>query len=276
MIDKDHPGLSVRRQAEMLGVNRNRLTSAPKVGPEDLAIMHAMDVIHTRWPFYGQRKLLVLLREAGFKLGRKKVRRLMRLMGMEAVAPKRRTSLPDDNHRKFPYLLGGLDVTAADQVWCADITYIPMERGFGYLVAIMDWHTRAVLAWRLSNTLDTRFCLEALAEAVLVAGRAPDIFNTDQGCQFTSREWIAALEALGVRVSMDGKGRWLDNVFIERLWRSLKCEDIYLKSYGNLVELEAGIRIWVDEYNHLRPHQALGYQRPWWLYRPETGLASAA
>jgi putative transposase len=144
------------------------------------------------------------------------------------------------------------------------------------LTPIMDWHTRAVLAWRLSNTLDTRFCLEALAEAVLVAGGVPDIFNTDQGCQFTSREWIAALEALGVRVSMDGKGRWLDNVFIERLWRSLKCEDIYLKSYGNLVELEAGIRIWIDEYNHLRPHQALDYRRPWALYRPQPGLASAA
>jgi len=276
MIDKDHPGLSVRRQAELLGVNRNRLTSAPKVGQEDLAIMHAMDVIHTRWPFFGQRKLLVLLREAGFKLGRKKVRRLMRVMGIEAVAPKRRTSLPDDNHRKYPYLLGGLEITAADQVWCADITYIPMERGFGYLVAIMDWHTRAVLAWRLSNTLDTRFCLAALAEAVVVAGGVPGIFNTDQGCQFTSREWIGAVEALGVRVSMDGKGRWLDNVFIERLWRSLKCEDIYLKSYRNLVELEAGIRIWIDEYNHLRPHQALGYRRPWALYRPEPGLASAA
>jgi len=276
MIEKDHPGLSVRRQAKLLGINRNRLTSTPKVGPEDLAIMHAMDVIHTRWPFFGQRKLLVLLREAGFKLGRKKVRRLMRVMGIEAVAPKRRTSLPDDNHRKYPYLLGGLEITAADQVWCADITYIPMERGFGYLVAIMDWHTRAVLAWRLSNTLDTRFCLEALAEAVVVAGGVPGIFNTDQGCQFTSREWIGAVEALGVRVSMDGKGRWLDNVFIERLWRSLKCEDIYLKSYRNLVELEAGIRIWIDEYNHLRPHQALGYRRPWALYRPEPGLASAA
>jgi transposase InsO family protein len=170
------------------------------------------------WPFYGQRKLLVLLREAGFKLGRKKVRRLMRVMGMEAVAPKRRTSLPDDKHRKYPYLLGGLEITAADQVWCADITYIPMERGFGYLVAIMDWHTRAVLAWRLSNTLDTRFCLEALAEAVLVAGGVPDIFNTDQGCQFTSREWIGALEGLGVRVSMDGTHKVKGRKSVERFY----------------------------------------------------------
>jgi len=276
MIDKAHPGLSVRRQAELLGVNRNRLTSAPKPGPEDLAIMHAMDEIHTRWPFYGQRKLQVELGKAGFKLGRKKVRRLMRVMGIEAVAPKRRTSLSDDNHRKYPYLLGGLAVTTADQVWCADITYIRMERGFAYLVAIMDWYSRAVLAWRLSNTLDTRFCLEALAEAVRVAGRVPVIFNTDQGCQFTSREWTTALEEFGVQVSMDGKGRWMDNVFIERLWRSLKCEDIYLKAYPDLVALEAGVRAWMNDYNHLRIHQALGYERPWDIYRPQAGLATAA
>ena len=276
MIEPNHPSLSVRRQAALLQVNRNRLTSAPRLGPKDLAIMHAMDAIHTRWPFYGQRKLRVELGQAGFQVGRKKVRRLMRVMGIEAVAPKRRTSLPDDNHRKYPYLLGGLAVTEADQVWCADITYIRMERGFAYLVAIMDWHSRAVLAWRLSNTLDTRFCLEALAEAVRVAGRAPDIFNTDQGCQFTSREWTSALEGLGIQVSMDGKGRWMDNVFIERLWRSLKCEDIYLKDYPDLVALETGVRAWMSDYNHLRIHQSLGYDRPWNVYRPQAGLANAA
>ena len=276
MIEKEHPRLSVRRQAALLGVNRNRLTTRPKVGEQDLAIMRALDEIHTRWPFYGQRKLLVLLREAGFDIGRKKVRKLMRVMGIEAVAPKRRTSLPDDKHRKYPYLLGGLAITEPDQVWCADITYIPMARGFAYLVAIMDWHSRTVLAWRLSNTLDTRFCLEALADAVRVAGRAPGIFNTDQGCQFTSGEWIGALEELGVRISMDGKGRWMDNVFIERLWRSLKYEDIYLKAYPDLNALHAGIDVWMSDYNHLRIHQSLGYQRPWNLYRPQAGLAKAA
>ena len=276
MIEKDHPRLSVRRQAALLGVNRNRLTSRPKLGSEDLAIMRAMDEIHTRWPFYGQRKLLVVLREAGFDVGRKKVRKLMRVMGIEAVAPKRRTSLPDDKHRKYPYLLSGLAVTEPDQVWCADITYIRMERGFAYLVAIMDWHSRAVLAWRLSNTLDTRFCLEALADAVRVAGRVPAIFNTDQGCQFTSREWTGTLEDLGVRISMDGRGRWLDNVFIERLWRSLKYEDIYLKDYPDLVALEAGARAWMNDYNHLRIHQSLGYERPWNVYRPQVGDAKAA
>jgi len=276
MIEPKHPSLSVRRQAELLGVNRNRLRCAPQPGPEDLAIMHAIDAIHTRWPFYGQRKLLVELGKAGFRVGRKKVRRLMRVMGIEAVAPKRRTSLPDDKHRKYPYLLSGLAVTTPDQVWCADITYIRMERGFAYLMAIMDWHSRAVLAWRLSNTHDTRFCLEALAEAVRVAGRVPDIFNTDQGCQFTSREWTTALEDLGVKVSMDGKGRWMDNVFIERLWRSLKCEDIYLKDYPDLVALEAGVRAWMNDYNHLRIHQSLGYDLPWNVYRPQAGLANAA
>ena len=276
MIEKDHPGLSVRRQAEMLGVNRNRLESRPRVSKADLAAMRVLDEIHTRWPFYGQRKLLVLLREAGFDVGRKKVRRLMRLMGIEAVAPKRRTSVPDASHAKHPYLLADLEVSAPDEVWCADITYVPMERGFAYLVAIMDWHTRSVLSWRLSNTLDTRFCLEALDEAVRVAGRTPGIFNTDQGCQFTSREWTGKLESLGVRVSMDGKGRWLDNVFIERLWRSLKCEDIYLKDYRDLAALAAGLRTWFDEYNHLRPHQAHGYRRPWALYRPQAGLDAAA
>ncbi len=276
MIEQDHPGLSVRRQAQLLDVNRNRLESRPKVSAADLAAMHALDEIHTRWPFYGQRKLRVLLREAGHEVGRKKVRRLMRITGIEAIAPKRRTSVPDASHGKYPYLLSGLEVSAPDEVWCADITYIPMERGFAYLVAIMDWHTRAVLSWRLSNTLDTRFCLEALEEAVRVAGRAPGIFNTDQGCQFTSREWTGKLESLGVRVSMDGKGRWLDNVFIERLWRSLKCEDIYLKDYRDLAALAAGLRTWFDEYNHLRPHQSHGYARPWQLYRPQAGLANAA
>jgi putative transposase len=276
MIEKDHPGLSVRRQAELLDVNRNRLESRPRVSEADLAAMRALDEFHTRWPFYGQRKLLVLLREAGHEVGRKKVRRLMQVMGIEAIAPKRRTSVPDAGHAKYPYLLANLEVSEPDEAWCADITYIPMERGFAYLVAVMDWHTRAVLSWRLGNTLDTRFCLEALDEAVRVAGRTPGIFNTDQGCQFTSREWTGKLESLGVRVSMDGKGRWLDNVFIERLWRSLKCEDIYLRDYRDLAALEAGLRTWFAEYNHQRPHQAHGYRRPWALYRPQAGLANAA
>ena len=196
--------------------------------------------------------------------------------GIEAIAPKRWTSMPDASHRKHPYLLKGLEINRPDQVWCTDITYIPMDRGHAYLVAVMDWHTRAVLSWKLSNTLDTAFCVEALKEAVATAGCVPEIFNTDQGCQFTSNDWIGAVEGLGIQVSMDGRGRWMDNVFIERLWRSLKCERLYLSSYRNLIELKAGIDEWMHDYNHHRIHQALDYAKPWQLYRPKSGLAAAA
>jgi putative transposase len=276
MIERNHPGLSVRRQAGLLGVNRNRLEAAPRVSQEDRQVMRDLDELHTRWPVYGQRKLLRELRGLGWSTGRKRVRRLMRVMGLEAIAPKPKTSIPDAGHRKYPYLLRDLEVDRPDQVWCTDITYIPMGRGFAYLTAVMDWHSRAVLSWRISNTLDTRFCLEALAEAVRVAGRAPGIVNTDQGCQYTSAAWTGAVEALGAKVSMDGKGRWVDNVFIERLWRSLKCEDIYLRDYRDLAELERGVARWMDDYNHRRIHQALGYRKPWDCYRPQAGLAEAA
>ena len=276
MIEKDHPELSVRRQCALLEVGRNRLDCCPQISEEDRAIMRDLDELHTEWPFYGQRKLVRELRSRGWKIGRKRVRRLMEIMGIAAVAPKPRTTLSNAAHRKYPYLLRDLEVERADQVWCADITFLPRGRGFAYLVAIMDWHTRAILSWRLSNTLDTSFCLEALEAALNVAGCAPDILNTDQGCQFTSEAWIAAVEGAGTKVSMDGKGRWMDNVFIERLWRSLKCEDIYLKDYRNMVELEAGVGRWIDAYNHRRIHQALDYRRPWELYRPDSELAEAA
>ncbi|WP_425491692.1 IS3 family transposase [Haloferula luteola] len=276
MIEKNHPQLSIRKQSAMLGINRNRLETAERISEEDRAIMRALDELHVRWPVYGARKLVVELRKRGWKVGRKRVRQLMRIMGLAAVVPKPRTSVPDKNHRKYPYLLRDREVTTPDEVGCADITYIPMGRGFAYLVAIMDWHSRAVLSWRISNTADTRFCLEALGEAVKVAGRAPDIFNNDQGCQFTSREWVAAVEETGARVSMDGKGRWMDNIFIERLWRSLKCEDIYLKDYCNLVELEAGVSRWITDYNRERIHQHHDYATPWSVYRPQPGLAEAA
>ena len=229
-----------------------------------------------RWPFYGQRKLKVELDKLGLRVNRKRLRRLMEEAGIEAIAPKRWTSMPNAAHRKYPYLLKELEINRPDQAWCADITYIPMERGHAYLVAIMDWNTRAVLSWKLSNTLDTAFCLEALKEAVATAGTVPEILNTDQGCQFTSNDWINAVEGMGTRVSMDGRGRWLDNVFIERLWRSLKYERIYMSSYRNLIELEAGIAEWMRDYNHHRIHEALEYAIPWQLYRPEFGLAQAA
>ncbi len=280
MIETEHKTLSIRQQARLLGVNRNRLVSKshPPRAPRssDAEVLEVLDKLHTRWPFYGQRKLLRELRDHGFLINRKRLRRLMEEAGIEAIAPKRWTSMPDASHRKYPYLLRGLEINRPDQVWCSDITYIPMDRGHAYLVAVMDWHTRAVVSWKLSNTLDTAFCLEALKEAVATAGCVPEIFNTDQGCQFTSNDWIGAVESHGIRVSMDGRGRWMDNVFIERLWRSLKCERLYLSSYRNLIELKAGIDEWMHDYNHHRIHQALDYAKPWQLYRPKSGLAEAA
>ncbi|HMQ35783.1 MAG TPA: IS3 family transposase [Chloroflexaceae bacterium] len=276
MMERAHSQLSLRRQARLLAVNRNRLEPRPRITADDRRLMRDLDELHTRWPVYGQRKLQFELGRRGWRVGRKRVRRLMRLMGLEAIAPKPRTSQPSPDHKKYPYLLRDLPVTRPDQVWCADITYIPIHGGFAYLVAIMDWHSRAVLAWRLSNTLDAGFCVAAYQEALQIAGRAPDIMNTDQGVQFTGREWIAVVEGSGAQVSMDGRGRWLDNVFIERLWRSLKCEDIYLRDYGDLVALETGVRRWLNDYNHERIHQGLAYARPWDVYRPEKNLAQAA
>lgn len=280
MIEPGHKKLSVRRQASLLGVNRNRLKKKPHPPRADRSsdeeVLAALDRLHTRWPFYGLRKLKFELDKLGLQVNHKRLRRLMKEAGIEAIAPKRWTSMPDAAHRKYPYLLRGLEVSRPDQVWCADITYIKMERGHAYLVAVMDWHTRAVLSWKLSNTLDTSFCLEALKEAVATAGTVPEIFNTDQGCQFTSSDWIRAIEGVGAKVSMDGRGRWLDNVFIERLWRSLKYERIYMSSYRNLVELEAGIAEWMRDYNHHRIHQGLDYDIPWQRYRPNSGLVCAA
>lgn len=276
MMERDHSQLSLRRQAHLLAVNRNRLESRPRITGEDRRLLRDLDELHTRWPVYGQRKLQFELGRRGWRIGRKRVRRLMRLLGLEAIAPKPRTSQPSAEHKKYPYLLRDLPVTRPDQVWCADITYIPIQGGFAYLVAIMDWHSRAVLAWRISNTLEAGFCVAAYQEALKIAGGPPEIMNTDQGVQFTGREWISAVEGSGAQVSMDGKGRWLDNVFIERLWRSLKCEDIYLRDYGDLVELERGVNRWFGDYNHHRIHQHLDYARPWEVYRPEKNLAHAA
>jgi len=262
MIEKHHSQLSVRKQCELLAVNRNRLSPRkPKRVAGDESIMKEIDRIYTRLPFYGARKIVLELRGVGIRIGRKRCRRLMKAMGIEALVPKPSTSVPDKQHRKYPYLLRESAVSAPDEVWAADITYIPMYEGHVYLVAIMDWHTRAVLSWRVSTTMDAGFCIEAYREAMRVAGRAPDIMNTDQGSQFTGEDWIEAVEASGARVSMDGKGRWMDNVFIERLWRSLKYEELRLWSYGT---------VGMDFYNHRRKHQTLDYETPWSLYRPES------
>ncbi len=233
---------------------------------ENLALLRRRDELHLEHPVYGSRKLTVLLRQAGLEINRKRVVRLLRVMGVEAIYAKPKLSVPRPGHQIFPYLLADLVVTGPDQVWCADITYVPMARGFMYLVAVMDWWSRFVLAWRWSNTMESSFCVDAW-EAALRAGRqAPLISNTDQGSQFTSPMYVDAVQSAGVEVSMDGRGRWMDNRFIERLWRSAKYEDIYLGDYGGGVDAGRGLGRWFDRYNQERPHQALGYATPSEVY----------
>lgn len=266
MITPNHPKLSVRHQCKLLDVNRNRLKKAVFVSDEDHAIMRDLDEIYTAIPFYGQRKLLRELRNKGWRIGRKRTRRLMRIMGIEALVPKPSLSKPTPGHKIYPYLLRSLEVREVDQVWCTDITYLPMDKGHAYLVAIMDWKSRAVLSWEVSNTMDSAFCLRALRAAMKRTGRKPKIFNTDQGSQFTGDDWINELKDNGIEISMDGKGRWMDNVFIERLWRSLKYEKIRLYSYSDMRELREHVDDWMHFYNHKRTHQHLGYTTPWSNY----------
>jgi putative transposase len=221
-LDRDHPGLSIRRQCTLLSVARSSVYRLPRPANDDnLQMMRLIDELFTAWPFLGSRRLAVMLREKGYSINRKRVRRLMRKMGIAALGPKPRTTKPAPGHKIFPYLLRDLAIDRPNQVWAADITYIPIGRGFLYLVAVIDWASRAVLAWRLSNTMDVSFCVSALEEALARFGR-PEIFNTDQGSQFTSAAFTGRLMAADVKISMDGRGRWMDNVFIERLWRSLK------------------------------------------------------
>lgn len=256
------PGLSIRRQCEMLQVSRSGLYYEP-VGqdPETLALMKRIDEIHLKWPFYGSRKVNVELRAEGKAINRKTTQRLMRMMGLESIAPKPNTSKPSPEHPVFPYLLRNLEIDRPNQVWAADITYIPMAHGFAYLVAIIDWHSRYVLSWRLSNSLDTSFCLDALEEA-LERYDTPEIFNTDQGAQFTSEAFTSRLLAAGIRISMDGRGRCIDNIFVERLWRSLKYEEVFLHAYDDMREANAGIGGYFAFFNAKRKHQSLGYQTP--------------
>lgn len=261
MIDRAHP-VSVTRQAELLGFSRSSVYYQPVgTSTSDLALMAAMDEIHLQLPFYGARRLRNELRDRGLVVGREHVATLMRKMGMQALYPQRRLSQPHPGHRVYPYLLRELDITRAGQVWAADITYLPMARGFCYLTAIMDWASRRVLAFRLSNTLDASFCIEALEEA-LARFEAPEIFNTDQGSQFTSEGFTGLLEAHRIKISMDGRGRWLDNVFIERLWRSVKYEEVYLKAYETIPEARRELAAYFDFYNTRRRHQGLEDRTP--------------
>ena len=267
MVVRGHPSLSLSRQCRLLSIGRSSLYYEPKgESAETLALMRRIDALFLKYPFYGARRMALHLRREGVRLGRRRAARLMRLMGLEAIWRALRTSAPHPEHRVYPYLLRGLAIERANHVWCADITYIPVSRGFLYLVAVMDWASRYVLAWRLSNTLDASFCVEALDEA-LARHDAPEIFNTDQGSQFTSMAFTARLRAAGVCISMDGRGRFMDNIFIERLWRSLKYEAIYLHEIADGLTARRLIRDWVRSYNAERPHAALGGRAPAEAYR---------
>ena len=267
MLDREDRSLSVRRQCALLKVARSGVYRARKpANDNDVALMRRIDELFTAWPFLGSRRMTAMLRAEGEPVNRKRVQRLMRLMGIAALGPKPRTTKPAPGHRIYPYLLRNLTIERANHVWAADITYIPIGRGFLYLVAIIDWASRAVLAWRLSNTMDVSFCVAALEEAFAKFGR-PEIFNTDQGSQFTSAAFTGTLAKAGVAISMDGRGRWMDNVFIERLWRSLKYEDVYLKGYADGREAHRGIASWIAFYNDRRLHQAHGYRAPMVVWR---------
>ena len=262
MIWRDHPDLSLSRQCRLLSISRSTFYYAPKgESPENLALMRRIDELFLKYPFYGSRQMARQLRREGIEVGRHRVRRLMRLMGLEAIYQAPRTSMPHPAHRIYPYLLKGFAIDRPNQVWCADITYIPVQRGFLYLVAIMDWATRHVLSWRLSNTMDAGFCVEALQEALARYGR-PEIFNTDQGSQFTSLDFTGVLKDADVAISMDGRGRCMDNIFIERLWRSLKYEAVYLHDLTDGFRAERVIGDWIDFYNTERPHSALAGHTP--------------
>jgi putative transposase len=267
MLDRAERVLSLRRQCALLGVARSSVyRPATPANDNDAALMRQIDELFTAWPFLGSRRMTAMLRAEGVLVNRKRVQRLMRLMGIAALGPKPRTSKPAPGHRIYPYLLRDMAIERANHVWAADITYIPIGRGFLYLVAIIDWASRAVLAWRLSNTMDVSFCLSALAEAVARFGR-PEIFNTDQGAQFTSAAFTGKLEAAGIAISMDGRGRFMDNIFIERLWRSIKYEEVHLKAYADGREARAGIGSWMTFYNTRRPHQAMDNQTPMAVWR---------
>jgi putative transposase len=262
LVDHDDQAMPVVAQCQLLKVARSTLYYRPApVSADDLAVMRRIDELYLASPFYGSRRMTAVLRREGWAVNRKRARRLMRVMALEAIYQKPNTSRTNADHKVYPYLLRNLTIDRPNQVWCADITYIPMAKGFVYLIAVMDWFSRRVLAWRVSITLEADFCVEALRDAMHRFGQ-PEIFNTDQGVQFTSAPFLTELETQGVRISMDGKGRFLDNIFIERLWRSLKYEEVFIKAYGSAREARLGIGRWLAFYNDDRPHQALDYRTP--------------
>jgi len=272
-VERAGAGVSVRRQCALLNVARSGVyRPRPEPDAQDLVLMRRIDEIYLEKPFFGSRRMTFDLNEEGRGVNRKRVQRLMRLMGLEALVPRPGTSKAAPGNKIYPYLLRGVTISEPNHVWASDITYIPMANGFLYLVAVIDWASRAVLAWRLSNTMDSAFCVEALEEALQNHGK-PRIFNTDQGAQFTSAAFTGELEAAGIAISMDGRGRFMDNIFIERLWRSIKYEEVHLKAYAHGREARAGIGSWMNFYNHRRPHQAMDNQTPMAVWREGMKLA---
>ena len=269
MIEPNHAELSIRRQCQLVGLSRSSWYAEPSEGasetPENLALMRLLDEEYTRHPFYGSRKRTLWLNEQGYSVNRKRVQRLMRMLGIQGIAPGPTTSKAHPEHEIYPYLLRGLLIDRPDQVWCTDITYVRLQRGFVYLVAIMDWFSRYVLSWLLSTTMDAEFCVETLEDALTVA--KPEIFNSDQGSQFTSHAFTGVLKAHQVQISMDGQGRVWDNIFIERLWRSVKYENVYLNHYDTVDQARQGLGDYFQFYNHQRFHQALKGQTPAQVYQ---------
>jgi putative transposase len=271
-VEPAHQELSVVRQCELLGLSRSSYYTQPVLdSAENLHLMRLLDEQYLRTPCYGSRRMTVWLQGQGYAVNRKRVQRLMRQMGLEGVAPGPRTSRPQPQHRIYPYLLRDLTIDRPDQVWCSDITYLPLPVGFMYLVVVMDWYSRYVLSWELSNTLEAGFCIEALETAL--QRRRPEIFNSDQGAQYTSWAFTNRLQEAAVRISMDGRGRAFDNIFVERFWRTLKYEDIYLRGYESVPELLQGVNAYIEFYNEQRPHQALKYLTPGTVYRGDSGCS---
>lgn len=265
LLEKDHHKLSIAHQCELLGIARSTAYyHSVGISAEDLKLQHVTDEIFTAHPYYGKRRISVVLTQSGYFVGVKKASSLMKILGLQAIYPRKKTTIPNKAHKVYPYLLRGIPIEKVNHVWSTDITYIRLLRGFVYLVAIIDWYSRFVLSWRLGITMETEFCTEALNEAL--AGCTPEIFNSDQGSQFTSEEFTQPLLQAGVQISMDGKGRCLDNIFTERFWRTIKYEDIFIKDYASPLEAEEGIRQYINFYNHERPHQSLNYNTPAQIY----------
>lgn len=277
-IEPEHPRLSIGRQCELIGLARCSYYRASSNGQEslkNLEIMRRIDEEYTKHPFYGTRQMRNCLYRQGYKINRKRVQRLMRKMGLQSIAPKPNTSKPRHEHKVYPYLLGSIDVTFPNQVWCSDITYIPMASGFVYLTAVMDWHSRYVLSWEISVTMDSEFCVSALERALRCYDK-PAIFNTDQGAQYTGNEFTCTLKAHDIKISMDGKGRAMDNIFIERLWRSVKYEEVYLNEYQCVEQLRKALKIYFEFYNYQRPHQSFNGQTPAEVYFNQVKVELAA